>query len=122
MCMHNNNTSQMQVASLEESEKQSQMKICSLQQNVQEKELEIKALLQQIVEKEDQKKEQISVELVDMKINRIQLQNELDQLHTILKFSQEEASCYRERATSVLPATRRPIKVEVGNLSYTHAH
>ena len=61
--------------------------IYSLQEVVREKELGIKILSWQIGAKQ---REQISIDLVDMKMNMIQLQNKVDQLHTMLKPAQEE--------------------------------
>lgn len=84
--------------------------IYSLQEVVREKELGIKILSQQIAAKQ---REQISTDLVNMKMNVIQLQNKVDQLHTMLKLAQEEVRWYQEHATSLLTATCRPPKVEV---------
>ena len=71
---------------------------------------EIKILSRQIGAKQ---REQISIDLVDMNMNMIQLQHKVDQLHTMLKLAQEEVRLYQEHATSLLTATCRPPKVEI---------
>ena len=54
----------------------------------------------------------MSKEVTDMKMKIIQLQDEVYHLHTAVKLSQKEASCYQEHATSILTATSK-IKVNV---------
>ena len=112
-CIH---TSQMQLASLEESKKQNMSKISRLQMTIQQKELENQTLSEKIEAKECQEKEQILMELADMKTNMIQLQTEIDQLRTAVKVYQEEARYYQEHATSLRTATQVKIHTEVNGV------
>lgn len=114
----------MQLASLEKSKKQNMMIIKSVQENVQEKKLEIQILLEKIEGKECQEKEQISMELADMKLNMIQLQNEMDRLCTTVKLYHEEAQYYQKHVTSLPAATQVQLQItthaEVAAVSYKH--
>lgn len=115
----------MQLALLEENKKQNMKKICNLRETVEEKELEIQALSQQIAAKECEGKDQTLMELADMKMNVIQLQNEVDRLRTAAKLSQEEATYYQECTSALLTSIPSiPAKVEMCNfvLSCTHVH
>ena len=96
---------QMQLAVLEENKKQSMKTICSLRDAVQKKEVEIGVLSQQITTREQQEKDQMSKELADMKMNMMQLQNEVDRLRTEVTLCQKEASYYHDHATALLAAT-----------------
>ena len=106
-------TSQTQLASLKRSKKEKKKIIRNLQETVQQKEDEIKVLSNQIAAKEDgtrkekdiedslELKEEMSLEMTEMKMNIIRLQDEVSRLRTAMKLSQEEASCYQEYATSI---------------------
>lgn len=115
----------MQLASLEKSKKQNMDIIKSLQESVQGKKLEIQILLEKIEGKECQEKEKISMELADMKLNMIQLQNEMDRLHTTVKLYHEEAQYYWKHVTSLPVVTQVQLQItthhtEVAAVSYKH--
>ena len=113
-------TSQIQLASLEECKKQSMLMISSLQETLQNKELEIQTLSQKIEAKECQEKEQIPMELTEMKTNMIQLRTENDRLRTALKLYQEQARYYQTHASSLLRASQ--VKMRNCTLICTHAY
>ena len=114
------------------------MVIEELQKIVEQKQAEIQKLSHQIATIEGQLSEQTHTEdgtelqlkaqnlmfmkLADLKMNIIQLQDEVDRLRTTLKLSQKEASCYQEHTTSLLAATNTPIQVRSCVRSSMHAH
>ena len=124
--------------SLKEKMQQRGMVIEDLQKTVEQKQAEIQKLSHQIATIEGQLSEQTHTEdgtelqlkaqnlmfmkLADLKMNIIQLQDEVDQLRTTLKLSQKEASCYQEHTTSLLAATNTPIQVRSCVRRSTHAH
>ena len=82
--------------------------ILNLQETLQQKEDELKDTLQAAKKQKDtedsaelQLKEEMSMEMTEMKMNIIRLQDEVSRLRTAMKLSQEEASCYQEYATSI---------------------
>ena len=100
---------QLQLASLEENKQQSMKKIHDLQKNIQVKETEVQELRRLLAKGGQQTNAaQVSLEMVDMKTRILALEEEISSLRGAAKLSQEEASCYQERATA-LRAT--PIKV-----------
>lgn len=111
----------MQLSLLEESKKKKMKNVHSLQKTIQEKDVEVKKLSQQIKRREDQEEDQTSMELVDMKMNKIQLQKEMDQLLTRLKLSLDEASFYQECVTS-LARRSKEVEICIWPLSSMHSH
>lgn len=112
----------MQLASLEENKEQNMTIISTLKEAVQKKEFEIHTLSENIKAKECQEKEQISIELADMKTIMIQLQTENNRLCMKVKLHQEEAQYYEKQATFLLKTTCTKVKMQKCTLISMHAH
>ena len=84
-------------------------KIQDLQKNIQVKEMEVQELCRSLSNEGQQTNAaRVSLKMVDMKTRILALEDEISSLRGAAKLSQEEASCYQQRATA-LRAT--PIKV-----------
>ena len=102
--------------------------IDALQKTIQKQEFDIQKLTQQISAKESQAKQEICtqnpvefgmteqtlalLELQDMKVNIINLKDELHRMQTEVKLAREEAIYYKTLAVALQTAFHKPTKVK----------